>query len=335
MATNLTPEMLQKILGLGNLPYSPTMNANGMNYQAAYRNNAQGEAGQGQEGGLDQIIGYDPGKTAVGQAYDMYDPAGKFTGQGKFKKVKDGDLLATGLISALGMMYGLPTMPGSEAAAAAAPAGELGASLASIEGAGGLAPTLGAEAAGGLGTFAAPGLDVAAGLAGTAPEFAGMSGFAGGLGAAGGFGGATLLPALAAGAPAASSGLLGMLGKGAGAAASALGEKSSLLGLGATALGGALGAKGQESEGSRTNKLDPRMDAMLYGQDGSTGLLGQAMQLAQQQMANGGLNDRQRRGLAMQEQWLTSPEYAQGFNQMKNVGMGLLSRGIAANPYAK
>lgn len=321
---DLTQDILSRVLGMGNLPYSPTYSNGGTTYQAVYRNNAQGEAGQGQEGGLDQIIGYDPNNTAVGQSYNMYDPGGKFTGQGQFKKVKDGDLLATGLLSAALMHWGLPMLQGAGGAAGAAGAaaapGELGASLASIEGAGGLAPTLGAEAAGGIGSFAAPGLDVAAGLAGTAPEFAGMSGFAG-LGSAGGFGGASLLPAMAAGAPAAGNSLL-----------ESLGGAKGLLGAGATVAGGLLGAKGQQSDQSATKKLDSRMDPYVYGENG---VLAQANKLMQQQLAQGGLNDLQRMGLQTQQNWLQSPEYSQGFNQMKNLGLGLLSRGVASNPFAK
>lgn len=335
MATNLTPELLLQLLAKTGMPMPQARDINGTTYQTVYGGNAQGEAGQGQEGGLEQILSYDRNRTAVGDRYSMYDPTGKYTGQGAFKKVKDGDLLATGLISALGMMYGLPAMPGSEAAAAVAPAGEMGTSLAAIEGAGNLAPTLGAEAAGGIGSFAAPGLDVAAGLAGTAPEFAGMSGFAGSLGGAGGFGGASLLPALAAGSAAApaSTGLMATLAQGAGSAGSALaGNKGLAAGL--AALGGALGSKGQEANQSSTTKLDPRMDSILYGADGKSGYLNDLMTTFRNLYQQGGLNSTQREGMAAQRAWLQSPEYAQGFNAMKNLGMGLMNRGVAANPFA-
>lgn len=362
MATKLTPEILKQLAALQPGQYGATLG--NTFYQPVYASNAQGEAGMGQEGGLQQILGYDPTKTDVGQQYSMYGGGGDYQGQGQFKKVKDGDLMAMGLLSA----FGMGMLPGAMAGGAGAAEG-FGASLGlDASGLGGI----GAEAGGVFGGGFAPSLSTSlapemlgAGFAGFSPEFAaaGLGGtLGGGMGAAAGgaFNAAADSQAAnaamaAAGAdPAAgyaaamnggvtgspiSGGLLSSLTGGAGSALSGLGEAvgtgKGLLGLGATALGGLLGSKGQEGESSRTNKLDPRMDAMLYGADGTSGLLGQAMQLANQQMSNGGLNDRQRKGMAMQEAWLNSPEYAQGFNQMKNVGMGLLSRGIAANPFAK
>lgn len=123
---------------------------------------------------------------------------------------------------------------------------------------------------------------------------------------------------------------------GAKSAAGALpGGGSGLGGLATSLLGGALGSKGQEGSQTSTNKIDPRMDPYIFGPDGKSGILGNVDALYKQQLAQGGLNDLQRQGMQMQQNWLMSPEYSQGFNQMRNVGSGLLGSGIAANPFKK
>jgi hypothetical protein len=104
-------------------------------------------------------------------------------------------------------------------------------------------------------------------------------------------------------------------------------------GLAATALGGLLGAKGEQKAETETKKLDPRMDQYIYGADGKGGLLGDVNKLYQQQLASGGMNDLQRLGLQTQQNWLRSPEYSQGFTSMRNIGQGLLGRGVAPNPF--
>jgi hypothetical protein len=98
---------------------------------------------------------------------------------------------------------------------------------------------------------------------------------------------------------------------------------------------GLLGANASKkgTETTQQEKMDPRMDRFVYGPDGQSGLLGSAFGLAQQQMATGGLNDMQRGGMEMQRQFLTSPQYHQGYNNMMGVGQSLMGSGVAGNPF--
>lgn len=85
---------------------------------------------------------------------------------------------------------------------------------------------------------------------------------------------------------------------------------------------------------TQTKEMDPRLAAYYFGQDGTGGLLGDASKIYQAQAAQGGLNPTQRGGLEYQRQVLTSPQYTQGFDAMRQAGLGLLSAGAAANPFS-
>lgn len=100
-------------------------------------------------------------------------------------------------------------------------------------------------------------------------------------------------------------------------------------------IGGLLGAESSAQGTSTTSekKMDPRMDRYIYGPDGQSGLLGAGFGLMQEQMKNGGLNDLQRQGLEMKRQFLTSPQYEAGMNQMMGNGTSLMSAGVAGNPF--
>lgn len=102
--------------------------------------------------------------------------------------------------------------------------------------------------------------------------------------------------------------------------------------IAAAVVGGAMGSK--SSSQTSKQELDPRMQALLYGSNGSAGLLGDVDALRQQQMAQGGLNNMQRSGLEMQRQTLMSPQYTQGYDQMRNMGSQLMGAGVAGNPFA-
>lgn len=78
------------------------------------------------------------------------------------------------------------------------------------------------------------------------------------------------------------------------------------------------------------NKLDPRMDALLYGDGTNQGLTQRAQTLANQPA----INDRMRQGLDSQANYLQSPLYQAIFNKMLGAGSGMMDRGVAANPYA-
>jgi hypothetical protein len=88
----------------------------------------------------------------------------------------------------------------------------------------------------------------------------------------------------------------------------------SWLGPAAMALGALSGAKGTKTSETSTRKTDPRVDPYLYGGAGNPGLLG----LTYQQLA--------------QDQ---SPQNLGQLQQMKNVGMGLLSGPVAGNGFAQ
>lgn len=95
----------------------------------------------------------------------------------------------------------------------------------------------------------------------------------------------------------------------------------------------ALGGGGDEQ--TQTREMDPRLAGYVYGNGGSDrGLLGDTTALYRQQMQTGGLNSRQRQGLDMQMQYLTSPQYQQGNQAMYDTGRGLLGGSVAGNPFA-
>ncbi len=98
----------------------------------------------------------------------------------------------------------------------------------------------------------------------------------------------------------------------------------------ATILGGLLGGQSNDESKTTANKLDPQMQAYLYG---AGGLLPAVNSTLQSQLATGGLNALQRQGLTTQQNYLQSPEYAQMFTGLRNYGQGLLGAGVAANPF--
>jgi hypothetical protein len=105
------------------------------------------------------------------------------------------------------------------------------------------------------------------------------------------------------------------------------------LSIGLSLAGGLLGSGSGDKAATSEQKLDPRLERYVYGPDGESGLLGAMYQLAQEQASQGGLNDLQRQGMEMQRQYLMSPEYSQGMNQLRSMGLGLLGSGVAANPF--
>ncbi len=97
-------------------------------------------------------------------------------------------------------------------------------------------------------------------------------------------------------------------------------------------VGGLLGGGGSSSS-STSNKIDDRLAPYVYGKDGKGGLLADVNSLYQQQAAQGGLNGLQRAGLESQRQVLASPQYTQGYDAMRSMGLGLLGGGVAQNPF--
>jgi hypothetical protein len=103
--------------------------------------------------------------------------------------------------------------------------------------------------------------------------------------------------------------------------------------LASSLLGGLLGGSSGSGSQTSTRTLDPRLANYVFGADGNSGLLSDVNGLYRQQMSQGGLNDIQRQGLGMQLQYLNSPQYQQGYQQMHNLGTSLMGGGVAGNPY--
>jgi hypothetical protein len=173
----------------------------------------------------------------------------------------------------------------------------------------------------------------------------GGTGLLGGSGAAAGGGAAATtggvangaimgggLPATAAAAAPATGSIFGAGGalSGIGSAAGALGMKpGQLIGGGLGLLAGIGDTKDQTKR--TTDKLDPRMDAMLYGQGGLLPMSQQWFHGAQNSPAMGLMNQ----GAQMQANHYGSPQYAQQFGRLRDAGMGLLGRPMAGNPFMK
>ena len=81
------------------------------------------------------------------------------------------------------------------------------------------------------------------------------------------------------------------------------------------------------SHGSSTqNRIDPRMEQAIYG---AGGIMPNAT--AWYMKNQSGLNDKMVTG--MNNQWNQLGASKQGFDQMQNLGMGLMSGGVAGNPF--
>ena len=92
-------------------------------------------------------------------------------------------------------------------------------------------------------------------------------------------------------------------------------------------IGGLLGGNGSSQSQSTQQTLDPRMAEAVYGTGGVVPSA-QAWYKANQ----GGLNSQMVTG--MDNTWAQLGNSAQGFNQMQNLGMGLMGGGAAGNPFA-
>jgi len=111
-----------------------------------------------------------------------------------------------------------------------------------------------------------------------------------------------------------------------------LGGASTLLPLLGAAAGAASG--GGTTTATTQQKMDPRMDAYIYGtgKGDPNSLLGAAWNQFQQNPS--GINPTMQQGLDMQKSALMDPAYSQAYQQMRSVGNGLLGQGIAANPFS-
>ena len=101
----------------------------------------------------------------------------------------------------------------------------------------------------------------------------------------------------------------------------------------APVIGGLLGGSSSGGGSTQSNEMNPNVAKYVYGTDGNSGLLADANSIYSKQMRSGGLNDIQRQGLQMQLQYLNSPQYTQGYNQMMQMGSRLMGAGVAGNPF--
>lgn len=113
--------------------------------------------------------------------------------------------------------------------------------------------------------------------------------------------------------------------------ADAVGGAGNIAGIIGGIAGGLTG--GQDQTATTQSRTDPRFDQYLYGS--GYGDINSLLGAAQNQFkANpSGINPTMQQGLDMSKAALTDPAYAQAYQQMRNVGGGLLGGQVAGNPF--
>lgn len=91
-------------------------------------------------------------------------------------------------------------------------------------------------------------------------------------------------------------------------------------------IGGLLGSNGNSQAQTTQNTVDPRFAEYMYG---GNGVLPAAKDWYSKNKT--GMNEQMATG--MNNQWNQLGGSAQGFNQMQNLGMGLMGGGVAGNPF--
>lgn len=104
---------------------------------------------------------------------------------------------------------------------------------------------------------------------------------------------------------------------------------SLLTSLAGPVIGGLLGGSGSKSqETTKVNQIDPRLEPYIYGANGS-------LPAAQDWFTanKSGMNGQMQQGLTNQaSQYAASKP---GFDQMQNLGLGLMGGGVAGNPFSQ
>jgi hypothetical protein len=103
---------------------------------------------------------------------------------------------------------------------------------------------------------------------------------------------------------------------------------SLLTSLAGPVIGGLLGGSGSKSSQTQTNTIDPRLAEAIYGSNGS-------VPAAQDWFSKNksGMNSQMQQGLTNQaSQYAASKP---GFDQMQNLGLGLMGGGVAGNPFSQ
>lgn len=272
--------------------------------------------GASQHTGIQRIIDANGNPLAVDARNNRYDGNDRFT-----------DIAKAGALAAAA--YGVSGMLGGTAGAGAAPAAGAGVAPA----AGGVESLMGSAAFG-----AAPeGLSVIPGALGSIgaaspTAYGALGGLAGGSAA-------FTLPAVAATGGGLLAGLggigkaIGGVGSAIGGIANAVGGAGNLAGI----VGGIAGAMdgGKDQTATTSQQIDPRMAQYIYGTGygDKNSLLGAAQDWFKNNQS--GMNANMQAGVNQMASLYSSPQYAAGYNQMRDVGQGLLGRTIAGNPFTQ
>lgn len=95
-----------------------------------------------------------------------------------------------------------------------------------------------------------------------------------------------------------------------------------------TVVGGLLGGSGNKSSQTQSNQIDPRLEPYIYG---ANGVLPAAADWYSKNKT--GMNSQMQQGSNNQASQLAASK--PGFDQMQNLGLGLLSGGVAGNPFSQ
>ena len=305
---NMTPAQLAAMKAYLATPQGQMMGyykdpKNGLNYAPQYD---QGDGGDGgAHGALTNIHEYDPAQND-NQNYKSayYAPDGQFQQTWDYAQGHPKDnawKLAFGAAMAGGLGFDSGLLGGGGGAAGGPGSPGWGMDLG---GAGAADTTYGANIGADMGGAGASGAE---GAGGSGYGFDGVArgpNFSQGFTDGGTAGGAldSAYTSATAGIPFAS---------GAGGLAGTLGKYAGLLGPALTAGGALLGSKGSQNTITQEHKMDPRLDGPVFG---AGGIVPQAQGLLSQQM---------------------SPQSQQAWQQMQDVGRGLLSNPIAGNGFSR
>lgn len=257
--------------------------------------------GASQHTGIQRIIDANGNPLAVDARNNRYDGNDRLT-----------DIAKAGALA--GAAYGVSGLLGGTAGAA--PGAAASVAPAAGEGIAYLSPTL---------TGAAPVVTTAAIPTGLTAGMTGGSAL-------------SMLPALGAGGGILSA--MGGIGSAIGGVGSALGAASKAVGGAGTLAalaGGVLGATqgGKDQTSTTSQQIDPRMAQYVYGSGygDKNSVLGAAQDWFQNNKS--GMNANMQAGVNQMAALYGSPAYSAGYNQMRDVGQGLLGRQIAGNPFTQ
>ena len=273
--------------------------------------NSRNTAAPGQPASFDMTdLGLGPGTIQDGK---LYFPKGSVTDNGNHARyLTDNGQGGTGINDVQNSNGWIQDHKKELWSAAALAAGGYG--LSALGAFGGAGAAAGGAASGGAGALSALEAGALPAAAGVAPM-----GLAGAMPAVAGGG-------LLSGAASGAGGLLNM--QNAGAALKTAGVLQ-----GVEALGGGGGNNGMSgpTSSSQTRTMDPYVASYIYGKDGKGGLLSDAYKNYQDNKS--GMNPMMEQGLQNQWNSISDPRIRAGYNQMQQLGSGLMSAPMAGNPF--